>query len=518
MPKKIATWAYIIKRNEHMEPILSVKNISKSFPGVKALSDVSIDFYPGEVHTLVGENGAGKSTLIKIISGVYVPTSGEIYVDKEKINFKSPKEAIQLGISVIHQELSVANHLTVAENIYLGCEPKKKNGFLDRKKMNEDAQKILDDMNVNMKATTIAGNLNAAQQQMIEIAKVISKNSKLVIMDEPTSSLSEYEIEALFVQIKKLKEKNVSIIYITHRMKELKEICERVTVLRDGCKIDTMLVSDVTEKEIVSRMVGREMSDYYNKKEHKRGKEMLRVEGLCKTGVFQDISFCAYEGEILGFAGLVGAGRTEVMEAIFGATTLDSGKIFINGIEMKIDSPRQAIEHHIGLVTEDRRRTGLLLKKKIKENISLPSLRLYQKKGGFLNALWENNVSKEYMEKLKIKAPNIETIVGNLSGGNQQKVILAKWLIANSKILILDEPTRGIDVNARAEFYALMNQFVENGGCIIMISSEMPEVLGVSDRIIVMREGRISGELSYQEANEQEVIRLASVTSDVHNE
>lgn len=496
-----------------MEPILQVKNICKVFPGVKALTNVSADFYPGEVHTLVGENGAGKSTLIKIISGVYTPTEGQVFLEGKEMKFTSPGQAIDAGIAVIHQELSIAKDLTVAENIYLGREPKK-GGLLDRKKMNNDAQEILDFMRVNMKATQLAGSLNAAQQQMIEIAKVISKNAKVVVMDEPTSSLSESEIDALFEQVHILKKKNVAIIYITHRLKELTQICERVTVLRDGCKVDTMMVKDVTEKDIVNSMVGREMGDYYNKKEHTRGKEMLRVEGLTRKGVFENVSFTAYAGEIVGFSGLVGAGRTEVMEAIFGATPIDSGKVFLEGQEVHFNSPMDAINAKVGLVTEDRRRTGLLLQKKIKENISLPSLPKHKNGMGFVDTKWEVDVAEEYMKKLRIKAPNIDTILSTLSGGNQQKVILSKWLVADSKVLILDEPTRGIDVNARSEFYTLMNDFVEDGGCIIMISSEMPEVLGVSDRVIVMRGGKISGELTREEANEQSIMHLASFTSD----
>lgn len=497
-----------------MEPILQVKNISKVFPGVKALTNITADFYKGDVHTLVGENGAGKSTLIKIISGVYIPTEGEIILEGKKMNLSSPKEALDAGISVIHQELSIANDLSVAENIFLGAEPRKRNGFLDRKLMNDKAQSVLDFMGVNLKATDIAKHLNAAEQQMVEIAKVITKESKVVIMDEPTSSLSDHEIEALFKQIRILKEKNVSIIYITHRLKELTEICERVTVLRDGCKIMTKLVKESSEQEIVSSMVGREMGDYYEKHNHKRGKEMLRVEKLTKDGVFSDISFTAYAGEILGFSGLVGAGRTEVMEAIFGATSITSGKIFLEGEEVKFDNPKEAIKNHIGLVTEDRRRTGLLLQKRIRDNIVLPSLTMHSKKLGFLDNDWEKTVSDEYMTKLRIKAPDINTILSNLSGGNQQKVILSKWFVADSKILILDEPTRGIDVNARTEFYALMHDFVENGGCIIMISSEMPEIIGVSDRVIIMREGRVSGELSKEELSEQAIINLASLTSE----
>lgn len=497
-----------------MEPILQVKNISKEFPGVKALTDVSIDFYPGEVHTLVGENGAGKSTLIKIISGVYIPTSGQIFYEGKEMHFTAPRQAIDAGIAVIHQELSIAKDLTVAQNVWLGREKRKKNGLLDAARMNKETQDILDFMKVKLKATEIAGYLNAAQQQMIEIAKVISQNAKIVVMDEPTSSLSEHEIDALFEQVRILKEKNVSIIYITHRLKELTEICERVTVLRDGCKVDTMMVADVTEKQIVSSMVGREMGDYYNKHKHTPGKEMLRVEGLCRKGVFEDISFTAYAGEILGFSGLVGAGRTEVMEAIFGASRVDAGKIYLEGQEVQISNPREAIAHNIGFVTEDRRRTGLLLEKNIVENTSLPSLPAHKKALGFVNRVWEKEMASLYMEKLRVKAPNMYTILKTLSGGNQQKVILGKWLAADSNILILDEPTRGIDVNARSEFYALMNEFVENGGTIIMISSEMPEIIGVADRVIVMREGRISGEVTAEEINEQTLIGLASITSD----
>ncbi len=497
-----------------MEPCLQVKNISKLFPGVKALSNMDVDFYPGEVHALLGENGAGKSTLIKIISGVYTPTEGQVIFEGKPVDFQNPRQALDKGIAVIHQELSIANDLTVAENIFLGEEPRQSCKFLlNRKKMEKDAQQILDFMRVSIKATDIARELTAAQQQMVEIAKVISKQAKVVIMDEPTSSLSENEINALFRQIAILKENNVAIIYITHRLKELFAICDRVTVMRDGCKVKTFMMNEVTEKQLVASMVGREMKDYYNRVQHHRGKEMLRVEGLTRKGEFEDISFTAYEGEILGISGLIGAGRTEVMETIFGAREAERGKIFIEGKETKIKNPREAIEQKIGLVTEDRRRTGLMLNAMIKDNIVLPSLTRNHKKFGILDLKWEAECSKDSVEKMRIKTPGISTIISTLSGGNQQKVILAKWLVANSKILILDEPTRGIDVNAKSEFYALMNAFVANGGCIIMISSELPEILGISDRILVMREGKISGELSYEEADEQKIIELASIHS-----
>lgn len=496
-----------------MKPCLETKNIYKEFPGVQALTDISLAFYPGEVHALIGENGAGKSTLIKVISGVYEATSGEVFLDGKEVRFHAPREALDAGISVIHQELSIANDLTVAENIFLGAEPRLNNGpFLDRKKMNADAQAVLNHMRVSLSATDIARDLTAAQQQMVEIAKIITKNSKVVIMDEPTSSLSEHEIEALFQQIALLKENNVAVIYISHRLKEIFTVCDRVTVLRDGNWVSTKMTRETNERELVTSMVGREIKDYYNREDHVRGREMLRVENLCAGRDFQDVSFCAYAGEILGISGLIGAGRTEVMETIFGARKSESGRVFVEGQEVHFKSPRDAIAHKIGMVTEDRRRTGLMLEAMVKDNIVLPSLIFNHKKFGFLNTRWEDSISGEYVEKLRVKTPGIRTTVANLSGGNQQKVILAKWIVAHSNILILDEPTRGIDVNAKSEFYGLMNDFVDRGGCIIMVSSELPEILGVSDRILVMREGRITGELG-RNATEQEIIELASLHS-----
>jgi ABC-type sugar transport system ATPase subunit len=494
-----------------MNPYLRVENISKVFPGVKALDNVSIDFYAGEVHVLLGENGAGKSTLIKIISGVYTQAAGKVLLDGRDVVFPNPRSSLDAGISVIHQELSIANDLSVAENIYLGKEPRKgRSAVLDRKKMETDAQAVLDFMEVDIRAVTIARTLTAAQQQMVEIAKVITNDSKVVIMDEPTSSLSEHEILALFKQIGILKKNNITIIYITHRLKEIFEIGDRVTVLRDGSKVDTFFIKDVTEKKLVTSMVGREMKDYYNRAAHVRGREMLRVENLTREREFKDISFSAYAGEILGISGLIGAGRTEVMETIFGARSANSGKIFVRGEEVFFKNPIEAIDARIGLVTEDRRRTGLMLNARTRNNLVLPSLVKNHKKFGILDLKWEEDISKDYVTKLRVKTPSINTTIASLSGGNQQKVILAKWLIANSEILILDEPTRGIDVNAKSEFYALMNAFVANGGCIVMVSSELPEILGISDRILVMCEGSLTGELNFQDASEEKIMELAS--------
>ncbi len=498
-----------------MQPGLQAVHISKVFPGVNALTDVSVDFYPGEVHALMGENGAGKSTLIKILSGVYTPTEGKILLNGKEIAFKGPRDALDQGISVIHQELSIAKDLSVAENIFLG-EERKKGLFLDNRQMHSRATELLRYMKVDksIKATDIAGDLTAAQQQMVEIAKVLNKKAKVAIMDEPTSSLSEREINALFEQIHILRENNVVIIYITHRLKEIFQMCDRVTVLRDGCHVRTDRITQVSEQELVSSMVGREIKDYFIHMAHDIGGEMLRVEGLSRGKEFQNVSFTVRRGEILGIAGLVGAGRTEVMETIFGARTPDKGKIFVEGQEVRFANPKDAIAKKIGMVTEDRRTTGLMLAAMVKDNKVLPSLIYHHKAMNFVDERWIRQVSREYVRKLRVKTPGIEAFVQNLSGGNQQKVVLGKWLIANSKILILDEPTRGIDVNAKTEFYGLMNDFVASGGCIVMVSSELPEVLGVSDRILVMREGRVSGELSREEASEQAIIQLASHTSE----
>ena len=496
-----------------MKPCLQAVDISKSFPGVQALSHVSVDFFPGEVHAIMGENGAGKSTLIKILSGVYTPSEGSIILDGKEVELKDPRSAIDMGISVIHQELSIAKDLTVAENIFLG-EEEKDGLFLNNRKMIEKTNDILRLMKMDktMSATDVAGDLTAAQQQMVEIAKVMNKKAKIVIMDEPTSSLSDHEIISLFEQIESLRQNQVAIIYISHHLNEVFQICDKVTVLRDGAFIRTDNINSITENELVSSMVGRHIEDYYIHTEHTRGEELLRVENLTRHKEFNDVSFSVHRGEILGISGLVGAGRTEVMETIFGARKADHGKIIYKGEEVVFNSPKDAIDRGIGMVTEDRRNTGLMLSACVKDNKVLPSLTYNAKKLGFIDKHWIEKTSKEYVEKLQVKTPSIDTIIGNLSGGNQQKVVLAKWLIVNSQLLILDEPTRGIDVNAKTEFYVLMNNFVDQGGSIIMVSSEMPEVLGLSDRILVMCNGQLTGELTREEATEEKIMHLASHT------
>lgn len=493
--------------------VLSLSNISKSFPGVKALSNVSLDFRKGEVHAIVGENGAGKSTLMKIVSGVYIPDSGTITIDNEEVSFKKPREALEKGVSIIHQELNIAKDLTVAENIYLGEEIRLK-GFLpllDRKRMEQLSENILEKMGVKMDIRRVSDELTASEQQLIEIAKVINRNSKIIIMDEPTSSLSEAEIQVLFKIIDQLKRQGITIIYISHRMKEIFEICDRVTILRDGNLIKTMNIKDTNEKEVVANMIGRTITSYYDKTtRHTQKNEMLRVEDLTIDGVFENISFTLYEGEILGLSGLVGSKRTDVLECIFGVRKPDKGKVFIRGEEVTIRNPREAHAYKIGFVTEDRRRTGLMLDQSVLANLVLPSLNHHKNRIGIVDSKWEGQTTKDYIEKIGIKTPGTFSIIRNLSGGNQQKVILSRWLAANSDILLLDEPTRGIDVNSKAEFYKIMNTFVSNGGGIIMVSSEMPEILGVADRIIVMREGKMKGELDSENATELKIIELAS--------
>lgn len=497
----------------HEKPFVELIGVSKSFPGVRALSNITLNIYPGQVHALLGENGAGKSTLIKIISGVYMRDEGIMKVNGKEVNFSNTRQSLKEGISIIHQELSVIPDLTVAENIYLGREPKiGRTGLIDKNKMFNDTTELLESMGININPKAIIRNLKNAEKQMVEIARAVSQNSSLVIMDEPTSSLSEKEVEALFKVIEKLKRENVAIIYISHRLKEITRICDVVTILRDGELVKTVRVDEIDESQMIELMVGREITQFYCKSEiPSTGEIVFEIKNFTRKGVFEEISFSLKRGEILGIAGLVGAGRTEVMRAIFGADKVDSGECIYNGKTVRFTSPQQAIEAGIGFVPEDRRNQGLLLSKSVKENTTLASLFVNSNKG-FIDFNWENNISKEYIKKLRTKTPSENTPAKNLSGGNQQKVVLAKWLAAKSKILIMDEPTRGIDVNAKSEIYALMKEYVEAGGSIIMVSSELPEILGVSDRIMVMREGRVSGFLDSKEATEKKIMQLASIS------
>jgi len=490
-------------------PLVELKNIYKSFPGVKVLDDISISFYPGKVHVLLGENGAGKSTIIKIISGIYHPDQGEVVVDGKAMHFTNITQSQELGISVIHQELSVIDDLMVYENVYLGREIKK-GGFVNAKEMISETQKLMDSIGININPKAYIRDLNNGEKQMVEIIRAVSQNSRLVIMDEPTSSLSNHEVQALFTVMRKLIKEQVAIIYISHRLKEILEMGDTLTVLRDGTVVDTVPVSGITEDKMVSMMVGREIENYYYKpKPKKDGNIVLEVKNLTRKGAFEHVSFQLKEGEILGVAGLVGAGRTEVMRAVFGADPIDEGNRFLYGKEYQPKTPKDVIKRGVGLIPEDRRGQGLLLEKSVKENTSLASLFMNSKKG-FVDFAWEKEKALLYIKKLKTKTSSEKAITRNLSGGNQQKVVIAKWLLAESKILIMDEPTRGIDVNAKAEIYALMKEFVENGGSIILVSSELPEVIGCSNRIMVMREGQVTGFLNESEATEEAIMKFAS--------
>lgn len=476
---------------------LEMLDVSKYFPGVKALDNVQLQVKPGEVHALLGENGAGKSTLMKVLSGQYAPDQGKIIYFGEEVKIKSSAEALKMGISMIHQELSPLLDMTVAENLFVGREPKK-NGILDKKKMNGQATEYLKEYELPVKAAIKVRELNIAQMQMLEIIRAATNNAKVVIMDEPTSSLTDEEVKVLFRTIKSLKVQGVAIIYISHRMEEIFQIADRATVFRDGQYVGTKVIGKVGHDELISMMVGRPVEDIFPKVEVEIKDRILEVKNLTREGHFKDISFTLKRGEILGFAGLVGAGRSEVMNAVFGIDKVTSGEVLIDGKPVKIQSPRDAIRQGMGFVTEDRKGNGLILMRSVQENISLPTL-FYYNKGLVLNKKAEGVRCREYIKKLNVKTPTSHTTVGSLSGGNQQKVILAKWLMAEPKILILDEPTRGIDVGAKAEIYKLMCKLAAEGMAIILISSELPEVMSMCDRLIIMGNGEIKGEFDREE-------------------
>ncbi len=492
------------------EFVLEMRNVTKRFPGVLALNDVQFNLRPGEVHCLVGENGAGKSTLMKILSGAQPLDSGEISLSGEPVDIHSPHHAQQLGISMIYQEFNLSPYLSVAENIFLGREPRLgRTPFINWKKMYADAREVLGRMRVDLDVRKPVNECSVAQQQIIEIGKAISFNSKIIVMDEPSATLTDHELRALFDLIRTLRRQGIGLIYISHRLEEIFEIGDRVTVMRDGEYVGTNAVCDVTRDDIIRMMVGRELKDEFPKEVFERGAERLRVEGLARQGAFSNVSFGMHTGEIVGLTGLVGAGRTEVARAIFGADRLDGGQIFLDGKPVTVRSPQDAIRQGIGLLTEDRKGQGLVLGMTVRENTTLANLKSLVKLI-FVDRGRERAVTERFVKELQIKTPSIEQVVQNLSGGNQQKVVLAKWLFTQSKFLIFDEPTRGIDVGAKVEIYKLMNELVRKGVSILMISSELPEVLGMCDRILVMHEGRLAGELARGEATQERIMRLAT--------
>lgn len=491
------------------ETIVSMKNISKNFPGVKALDHVQFELRSGEVMALLGENGAGKSTLMKILSGVYTRDEGSLEIFGKEYGDLTPRQAQEIGVAIIHQELNMCRHLSVAENMFLGRE-KVKAGVLSNAQMEEEAARILEELKIDMDPGQVVGELPVSKQQMVEIAKALSTHARILIMDEPTSALTAREIEDLFRIIRDLKAKGCGIVYISHRLEELSHIVDRVTIMRDGQFITSMNFKDTTLDEIIANMVGREIKEKFPRVSCKKGKKILEVRNLNAGHMVRNVNFSLYEGEIVGFAGLMGAGRTETTRAIFGVDPKEGGEIILDGKPVTIRKPEDAIRAGIVLAPEDRKKDGLCTKLSIRHNIALPNLDLLCNKFGVINSQKELEMCDRVVENLKVKTPSVEVNTGNLSGGNQQKVVVGKWLARNSRVVIFDEPTRGIDVAAKVEIYNLMNDLKKQGIAVMFVSSEMPEVMGIADRIIVMCDGRITGEMSAEEATQSGILTLAT--------
>lgn len=487
--------------------LLDMKQIIKSFNGVEVLHGIDFSLRAGTVHALMGENGAGKSTLMKVLAGVHKCDDGEIWLKGKKTEIQSPRHAQELGIAMIHQELSPVPEMTVAENIFLGREPRK-GLFVDYKKMYTDTEKLLGEMKVRVSPRAKIGRLKVADQQLIEISKAISLNADIIVMDEPTSAITDQEVEILFKTIADLKKKGTGIIYISHKMDEIFRIADDITVLRDGTYVNSWEAKDIDNNTLIKNMVGRELNEIFPKIKVPAKDVVMEVRHFTKENQFEDISFLVREGEILGIAGLIGAGRTELMNAIFGLEKPDSGEVFFEGRKVEIRRPSDAIRHGIAYVTEDRKNEGLVLEMGVGQNITIASMKTLSS-GMFIKRQEEKKTIDDQIRALRIKVHSPRQLVGKLSGGNQQKVVLAKWMMKNPKLLILDEPTRGIDIGAKSEIYKLMGEFVEKGNSIIMISSEMPEAMGMSDRILVLSNGRLSGELSREEFAQEDIMKMA---------
>ena len=491
------------------ETTLRMTNISKSFAGVHALRNVQFALHGGEVHALLGENGAGKSTLVKVITGVHQPDTGQIYLDGRPIAVADPREATALGIAAIYQELSIFPDLDIAENIFIGRQPARTSRLLDWPKLYREADRLLESLGVHLDLKTKARYLSVAQQQMVEIARALSVNARILIMDEPTSALTLNEVADLFQIVRRLRENGTAILFISHRLEELFEIADRVTVLRDGAYVETRPMQDVTQDELIRLMVGRTVSELFPKVAATPGEVVLRVKNLARKGAFQDVSFELHRGEILGMAGLVGAGRTEVSQALFGVVPADDGTIEIDGRPVHITSASQAMQYGLALVPEDRQHHGLVLPMDITDNITLPILTRFARRG-WLAARGARQAAHEAATQMEVKATTVWQKARELSGGNQQKVVLAKWLATQPRILILDEPTRGIDIGTKAAVHKLMSDLAAQGIAILMISSELPEVLGMSDRILVMHEGRVTGLFDRSEATQETIMKAAT--------
>jgi ribose transport system ATP-binding protein len=494
------------------EVLVLMEGIEKTFPGVHALSQCHFELRAGEVHALVGENGAGKSTLMKILTGIYRKDAGRILYKGTEVDIPNPRAAQNLGISIIHQELNLMPHLTVAQNIFIGREPRRAVSFvLDEKRINEQTEQLFSELHLKLDPRTKVSNLTVAKQQMVEIAKALSFNAEVLIMDEPTAALTETEIDELFNTIRSLRAKGVGIIHISHRLQELKQVSDRVTVMRDGRYIDTVQTQEATIDQIINMMVGRVIYEATPEiPDQPSNDAVLEVRNLNRGKVIRDVNFTLKQGEILGFAGLMGAGRTEVARAVFGADPIDSGEFYINGKKANIRSPRDAVTHGIGYLSEDRKAFGLTTGLDVETNIVLATFQRFLRALGWVDRNKISNTAAHYVEALSIKTPSLTQKVQFLSGGNQQKVVIGKWLTADTEILIFDEPTRGIDVGAKSEIYRLLNDLAQQGKSIIMISSELPEILRMSHRIVVMCEGRITGELSGMEATQEKIMKFAT--------
>jgi len=494
------------------QPIVTIRDLSKSFAGVRALDRAQFELLPGEVHALMGENGAGKSTLMKVLAGVYRKDSGEVLLDGRPVDIESPRAAQALGIGIIHQELNLMNHLSAAQNIFIGREPRGRFGlFIDEEAMCGEAQRIFERMNLKLDPRTPVGELTVARQQMVEIAKALSFESRVLIMDEPTAALNNEEVADLFRIIGRLRSRGVAIVYISHKMDELKRIADRVTVMRDGQYIATVPMATTPMDALIAMMVGRQLAEAGHEMPDTSGNEVvLEARGICRGAMVRDASFVLRRGEILGFAGLMGAGRTELARAVFGADRIDAGEVLVQGRKVSIRSPEDAVAHGIGYLSEDRKHFGLATGMDVETNIALASMKRFLSAGFLIDQAAVESAGERYVRQLGIKTPSVRQQVRLLSGGNQQKIVIAKWLLRDCNVLFFDEPTRGIDVGAKAEIYRLLNDLAAQGKAIVIISSELPEVLRMSHRVLVMCEGRITGELRAREASQERIMQLAT--------
>lgn len=486
-----------------------MKGIDKKFSGVYALRNIDLQLKKGEVHALLGENGAGKSTLIKVLGGIYKAEAGRIFVEGTEASIQSVKDAQRIGINIVHQEIVLVPHISVAENIFLGREPITKTGLKDKKKMYEEADKLVKQLGLDIDVKKDVYYLTIAQQQLVEIIKAVSFNSKIIVMDEPTSSLAEREVEYLFEVIRRLKKQGVSVIYISHKLNELFTITDRITVMRDGGYVGTKETANTTMDELIKLMVGRDLKEYYSRGEHVIGENAFEVKNLSRKNVFKNVSFHVKKGEIIGFSGLVGAGRSEIMRAIFGVDPLDAGEVVIDGKEVKLKNVQDSIKHGLALIPEDRKKEGLILKNTVGYNITLTVQDQY-KKVVKVNRKKRDEIINKYINAFSIKTPSSEQLVNNLSGGNQQKIVLSKWLATNPKVLILDEPTRGVDVGAKSEIYTIIDQLAQEGMAVVLISSELTELINMCDRIYVVSQGQITGELDRSEFDQEKIMYYAT--------